>query len=86
MPIRPLPNDPSLEHLKKDAKRLLRAADAGDPEILAQIAEHHPRATRSAEPFSLADAQLVVARSYGFASWTRLKQYLETLEQFARRS
>ena len=83
MPTRPLPNDPSLEHLKKEAKRLLKAADAGDPDALAQIAAHHPRASRSAEPFSLADAQLVVARSYGFASWTRLKQYLETLEQFA---
>ena len=83
MPTRPLPNDPSLEHLKKEAKRLLKAADTGDPDALAQIAEHHPRASRSAEPFSLADAQLVVARSYGFGSWTRLKQYLKTLEQYA---
>ena len=32
--------------------------------------------------FSLADAQLVTARSYGFASWAKLKQHLAEIEPF----
>ena len=82
MPTRSLTTDPSLEHLKKKAKRLQKAVRAGDAAALAQVAEHHPRATRSAGPFSLADAQLVTARTYGFASWTRLKQYVSTVAPF----
>ena len=80
MPTRPLPNDPSLEHLRKQAKRLRNAARAGDPGAIAQIREFHPRADRAR--FSLSDAQLVTARSYGFASWTRLTQHLAGIEPF----
>ena len=31
---------------------------------------------------SLSDAQLVIARSYGFASWTRLKRHIAAIEPF----
>ena len=76
MPTRPLPNDPSLEHLRKQAKRLLHAVEAGDADALAQVREFHPYAQEAIGRFALADAQLVVARSYEFASWARLKQHL----------
>jgi ankyrin repeat protein len=80
MPTRPLPNDPSLEHLRKQAKRLLHAVEAGDADALAQVREFHPYAQESIGRFALADAQLVVARSYEFASWARLKQHLAEIE------
>ena len=80
MPSRSLPNDPSLAHLRKDAKRLRQAVAAGDAGARAQVREFHPRAERALARFSLSDAQLVTARVYGFASWTRLKQHLAEVE------
>jgi ankyrin repeat protein len=82
MPTRPLPNDPSLEHLRKQAKRLRNAVRAGDPDALAQAMELHPRAHEVITRFSLTDAQLVTARAYGFASWPELKQHLAEIEPF----
>jgi hypothetical protein len=82
MPTRPLPNDPSLEHLRKQAKRLRNAVRTGDAEALARVREFHPHANGAIARFSLADAQLVVARSYEFASWARLKQHLIEIEPF----
>ncbi len=61
-----LPARPSLDHLRRQARDLLRAAQAGDTEAAARI-----RAVSGAP--TLASAQLAVAREYGFASWTRLK-------------
>jgi len=80
VPIRDLPGDPSLEHLKNQARTLQRRVRAGDPEALAAVREFHPRpaATTGDSPglprFALADAQLVIARQYGFASWARLRR------------
>ena len=61
-----LPARPSLDHLRGEARDLLRAAQAGDPAAIGRI-----RAV-SAAP-TLASAQLALAREYGFASWARLK-------------
>ena len=61
-----LPARPSLDHLRHEARDLLRAAQAGDPAAVSRI-----RAV-STEP-TLASAQLALAREYGFASWARLK-------------
>ena len=54
-----LPERPSLEHLKNQARRRLRAMRSG-----------------SAAP-RLAEAQLQVARDYGFASWRALKAFVD---------
>jgi ankyrin repeat protein len=69
-----LPAAPSLEQLRKLARELQRGHDAGRPEAVARVRDRHPRA--GAE-LRLADAQLVVAREHGFASWPRLKAYVE---------
>jgi len=61
-----LPARPSLDHLRREARDLLRAAQAGDTAAAGRI-----RAV-SATP-TLASAQLALAREYGFASWARLK-------------
>jgi ankyrin repeat protein len=64
-----LPPAPSLEQLRKQAKDLLRAHRAGDPQAVARVAAH--------EPLTLTGAQHVVAREHGFPSWARLKAYVE---------
>ena len=82
MPQRSLPEDPSLENLKKQAKGLRKAVRGGEAKALAQVAELHPRAETVLAQFTLSEAQLVTARSYGFASWPILKEYLEVVERF----
>ena len=71
MPVRRLPVRPDLEQLQRQAKELLRAIHAGDASAIAELREHHPE---SIDPSAakLADAQLVLARSYSASSWTRL--------------
>src|SRR5262245_65175716 len=71
MPIRRLPVRPNLEQLQRQAKELLRAIHASDANAIAELREHHPE---SIDPSAakLADAQLVLARSYRASSWTRL--------------
>ncbi|MCG5216005.1 ankyrin repeat domain-containing protein [Streptosporangium sp. KLBMP 9127] len=82
VPLR-LPGDPSLEHLKNQAKRLKRQVHAADPAALDLVRDLHP-GTRPAGPFTLADAQLVTARLYGFASWPRLRRHLDLVTELAR--
>jgi hypothetical protein len=71
MPVRRLPVRPDLDQLHRQAKELLRAIHASDASAIAELREHHPQ---SIDPSStkLADAQLVLARSYRASSWTRL--------------
>jgi hypothetical protein len=68
---RDLPVRPNLRQLKNQAKDLLRAIRARDPEALATLASHHPEPVDPAEA-KLADAQLALARSYGAPSWERI--------------
>jgi len=78
MSARAISPRPSLEFDRKQAKALLDAARAGDPAALARFHAHHPR-FRAGEALDAAlhDAQLVIAREYGFASWPRWKQFVE---------
>ena len=71
MSDRHLPVRPDLEQLKHQAKDLLRDIRRGDADALAALREFHPRAIDPAS-VKLADAQLVLARSYHAPSWTRL--------------
>ena len=71
MPARHLPVRPDLDQLKHQAKDLLRAIRRGEPSALADLRDYHPKAVARAEA-KLADAQLVLARSYEAPSWPRL--------------
>ncbi|HEY9228474.1 MAG TPA: hypothetical protein VIP11_17605, partial [Gemmatimonadaceae bacterium] len=71
---RDLPARPSLDSLRKQAKRLARDAAAGNGEALARVRAQLPRATL---PLSNRDAQLVIAREYGFAGWSALTGEVE---------
>jgi len=83
MPVRHLPVRPDLEQLKHQAKDLLRAWRAGDAEALADLREFHPEAVdpRTAQ---LADAQLVLARSYQAPSWPRLVRACQLIDAIWR--
>lgn len=83
MPVRRLPEKPSLNHLKYQAKDLLKALAAHDLAAAQLIREFHPRFRKASDAdifaahFRLSDAQLTVAREAGFPSWLRLKRHIE---------
>jgi hypothetical protein len=83
MPVRRLPSNPNLDHLKYQAKDLLKEHAACDAGAAQRIREFHPRFHRAtdAEIFAvqlkLSDAQLTIAREAGFQSWARLKRHIE---------
>ncbi len=78
MPTLSLPDDPSLEHLRHQARALHRAVRAGDAEALARV----ERSYGAADSFPLAKAQLVVAREYGFANWAELRHHVDVIERY----
>lgn len=86
MPVRVLPPHPSLDQLKRQAHQLHRAHRDRDASAAARIAAHHPElrarsldAVQNAS-IALTDAQLVIAREYGFPSWRALKQHVDTVD------
>ena len=70
-----LPIRPSLEQLRKQAKDLLRAWRRGDASAVQRARVHKPHVV---EPV-LANAQFVLAREYGFDSWSQLLHHIEAL-------
>ena len=77
-----LPSRPNLEQLKTQAKELHKQFLAAQPGAVARVREFHPdfahfSHTANEESFRLHDAQLVIAREYGFASWPTLKEHVE---------
>lgn len=89
MPSIPLPENASLEHLKNQAKLVRQLVGSGDDGSLDLLREFHPRfadASSGSPPvgFKLADAQLVIARLYGFGSWAELRAQLDAIAEFTR--
>lgn len=64
LPPQKLPENASLENLRKQAKSFLKTLQATFPHA------------------KLSEAQLAVARSYGYASWPRLKQHVTSLNSY----
>jgi len=79
MPTKRLPDSANLDHLKHQARDLLGDFRAAQMSAFQRIREFHPKcstvsdAAMPALTFSLSDAQLSIAREYGYASWPRLK-------------
>ena len=70
MPVlKALPARPSLGSLHKQAKRLARDIADGTADAIARARAHLPHADATV---SLRDAQLVVAREYGYPGWQDL--------------
>jgi Lon protease-like protein len=78
-----LPARPNLEHLKAQAKDLLQAAHRADATALERIQRELPAARAAGESVKLAlhDAQSVIAREYGFASFAELRKHVLAIEQ-----
>jgi hypothetical protein len=83
MPSQRLPVRPNLDQLKHQAKDLLRAIHAGDPQALADLQAFHSVKIDPAN-VKLADAQLVLARSYESPSWPRLVQACKLIDAIWR--
>lgn|GEM_PF-2675809 len=67
-----LPALPSLEHLKKQAKDLLASFQSGDTAADERLRQWFPELPVG--QIKLTQAQLVLAREYGFPSWARFRQ------------
>jgi hypothetical protein len=74
MPAKPLPSNANLGHLKYQAKDLLTAIAARDPQAAQRIRGFHPRLDKAADAvifdakLKLSDTLLAIA--YGFPSWS----------------
>ena len=84
-----LPARPSLEQLQKQAKELLRRYRAGESDALERFRAAGLDDPSLARDATLADAQFVIARRYGFETWAKLKHHIEAMrpsgmEQFER--
>jgi hypothetical protein len=81
---RNLPSRPHLEIPKREARDLLKQFRAGNPESLDRIRRRHPRFKDGAvshvatAEFRLSDAQLIIAREYGFSHWAELKERINS--------
>lgn len=71
---RSLPPHADLEQQRKLAKELLQSFTSGDAEARARVSSVLP----DKQKIVLADAQLVIARSYGFSNWAALKRHIES--------
>ncbi len=77
-----LPEKPSIDQLRKQARDLQRTVRSGD-RAAAQVARSfHP--TAAVPDLPLSAAQLVVARRYGFPSWPRLVAHLAVVAEHQR--
>jgi hypothetical protein len=77
--MRALPERPNLDQLKRQAKELARAAEAGTPAAQRRL--------RSAsKQTGLAAAQLVLAREYGFRNWPAMKAEVERRVQLPKKA
>jgi ankyrin repeat protein len=83
MMSRDLPARPNLEHLKRQARNLLRDYEQGDPAAIERFRTLGAKPGDSPEPETpkLADAQHLVAQEYGFTTWPQLKAHVDALDQ-----
>src|SRR5256885_3778728 len=82
---RELPAQPDIEQLKHQAKDLLKAYQSGELAAVERIRQSYPRRSKTPSTeaqtgsLRLSDAQLVIAREYGFKSWPKLKAAVDNM-------
>ena len=84
MTTRQLPPRPSLDQLRRQAKDLLQAVRRHDAAARARFRAlpafaDAPDDELAGAPLALHDAQSVIAREHGFASWNALRDRVEEL-------
>ena len=75
MPGRDLPARPNLDHLKNEAKALRNAFESGDAEAVQRV----HAVLGAINQLKLTEAQRVIAREYGFPTFTRLRAHVQAL-------
>ena len=71
-----LPTNPSLKHLKNEAKQLLRALQDGSVDAAARVSGNLPRVSDASTPdvltadVTLQEVQHVLAKEYGYRTWS----------------
>src|SRR3984893_12958310 len=70
-PARAMRETPDIDQLRREARELLEEYRAQSPDAIIEVGAYHRTATL--KTFALHDAQFVLARSYGFESWPKLK-------------
>ena len=78
-----LPARPDLDQFRRQAKELRDAARVGAQSAVERVARQGLETDRRA--MTLAAAQLVIAREWGFASWPKLKAAVESRAALGRR-
>lgn len=76
---RGLPAQPHLDVPKQQARELLRQCKAKSTDAIERVRHRHPKFHSAGDDListklKLSGAQLVIAREYGFSSWTQLKE------------
>jgi|GEM_PF-108000 len=72
----------SLEKLRKEAKDLLKALKENRPAAVVRSHQHHPKGQQlDSAKIKLADAQCIIARENGLASWAKLKHHFALILQ-----
>ncbi len=74
--FRPLPDNPSLEQLKRQAKDLLESLRQGDLRAVQWFSRYFQVTLENRGTFKLTQAQLVLAREHAFASWQQLSAWV----------
>ncbi len=74
-PTRVMRENPDIDQLRRQARELLEAYRAQSADAILEVEAYHRTATPAT--FALHDAQFVLARSYGFESWPKLKAGVE---------
>jgi hypothetical protein len=80
-----LPHEPSTEHLRKEAKSILKAHTESNPHVcetlrfLDRFTNNTNESILSAT-LQLQEVQHALAREYGFKSWATLRRYVEAHE------
>jgi len=77
-----LPENPSLDHLRKQAKEFLREYRAQSQDALRRLDHTYPR--WEGKELRLKDALQVIAAEYRYPSWVLLKQFIERKQQNIR--
>jgi len=74
----------NLQQQKKRAKELLKSVIANESQAQLRFKNSHPDFKTNIlapESFKLSDAQLVIAREFGLASWAKLKSHIADMSQ-----
>jgi len=85
MPTKRLPIHPNLDHLRAQAKDLFKQHATRATEAFQRLREFHPRFSSlndlviADSKLTLSDAQLALAREYGYATWTSLKRRVDAV-------